>query len=264
MLKLNRLPMICATDYSRIFDRYDANPDRHRIAVDPEIAGLHHRTGRPLPVRVLDLACGTGNWLDVQMRSLSDGTVEWHGLDASKDMLGIARAKVPGAQLVLGRAERLPYRAGQFDFVAVNFAFHHFAEKEAALDEIVRVLAVGGLIRMNNFAPERADHWWVYRYFPAAVAIDHARFWPVDRLVAGLAARGVECEVSASLDDSPVKLSAKLADVRRREISELTLIAEPDYQEGLAAIERDLARSPDGEIPDGLPLYSLLGRKRRA
>lgn len=254
--------MNCATDYSRIFDRYDANPDRHRIAVDREIAALMRGRGNEGPLRVLDLACGTGNWLDVQMRSHGVGGAEWHGLDASKEMLGIARAKVPGAQLVEGRAERLPYHSGHFDFIAVNFAFHHFADKEAALDEMVRVLVAGGSIRMNNFAPERADHWWVYHYFPSAIAIDRARFWPVNRLVAGLAARGVASEVSHTLDDGPVTLVAKLADVRRREISELTLINEQEYQAGLTAIERDLARSPTAQIADGLPLYSLLGRKR--
>lgn len=254
--------MIGATDYSRIFDRYDANPDRHRIAIDGDLSRLIERSGRNGPVRVLDLACGTGNWLEVQMRSQVAVGVEWHGLDASKEMLGIARAKVPGAKLVEGRAERLPYGDGQFDLIAVNFAFHHFADKDAALDEMVRVLATGGLIRMNNLAAEQADHWWVYRYFPAAIAIDRARFWSLDRLVAGLAARGIASDVSVSLDDSPVTLVAKLADVRRREISELTLVTEQEYQDGLAAIEHEVALAPNAEIPDGLPLYSLLGRKR--
>lgn len=250
--------MNCTTDYSQIFDRYDANPDRHRIGVDAKIVPR----ARPAnPVRVLDLACGTGNWLSVQMRGHGDVGVEWHGLDASADMLGVARKKVPAAVLVEGRAEKLPYRDGWFDFVAVNFAFHHFGDKAAALDEIARVLAPGGVVRMNNFAAERADHWWLYRYFPAAVAIDRARCWPLEQLLAGLAARGVPSEVTVTVDETPVTLAAKLADVRRREISELTLLTESAYQAGRAAIERDLARSPEGKITDGLPLYSLLGRK---
>jgi ubiquinone/menaquinone biosynthesis C-methylase UbiE len=120
-------PVSCATDYARIFDRYDANPDRHRIAVDAEIALLSQRR---TPLRILDLACGTGNWLGVQVRAHGSHGMGWHGLDASPEMLGLARQKVPEAMLVLGRAEELPYDDGEFDFVAVNFAFHHFEQKK--------------------------------------------------------------------------------------------------------------------------------------
>ncbi|MGA2444936.1 MAG: class I SAM-dependent methyltransferase [Opitutaceae bacterium] len=249
-------------DYSRICECYDANPDRHLIAVDAEISCLLQRSGRGRAVHVLDLGCGTGNWLAVQTRALASSAIEWHGLDASPDMLRVARAKVPAARLVEGRAENLPYRDGEFDFVAVNFAFHHFGDKDAALDEIVRVLAAGGSVRMNNLAAESADRWWVYRYFPAAIAIDRSRFWPVDRIVTGLAARGVPSEVAFTLDDRPARLAARIEEARRRDISQLHLITEEEYREGLAAMARELQANPDAEIAKGIPLYSLLGRKR--
>jgi ubiquinone/menaquinone biosynthesis C-methylase UbiE len=249
-------------DYSRISARYDGNPDRHLIAVDVEIGRLRQRGGDGRAVRVLDIACGTGNWLAVQAGVQASRPVEWHGLDASRDMLGVARAKVPAARLVEGRAEQLPYRDGEFDFVAVNFAFHHFGGKEAALDEIVRVLAPGGSLRMNNFAAERGDHWWLYRFFPAAVAADRNRFWTVDRIVAGLVARGVPAEVVFTLDDRAVSVASLLEQACRRDISELHLITEQEYQVGLAAMARLTADNPDAEIPNGIPLYSLLGHKR--
>jgi ubiquinone/menaquinone biosynthesis C-methylase UbiE len=254
--------MIPATDYSRIYERYDANPDRHRIAVDAALGTLLDRRGAGTPVRVLDLACGTGNWLDVQGRACAGRPVAWHGLDASADMLGVARAKVPAARFVEGRAERLPYAAGTFDFVAVNFAFHHFADKDAALDEIARVLAPDGLLRMNNLAAERAAGWWVYRYFPAAAAVDRERFWTVDRIVAALAARGFACEVGHALDNDPVPFAVKLEEARRRDISELHLITEEQYRAGLAAMERACAADPGAALAPGLPLYSLLAHRR--
>jgi SAM-dependent methyltransferase len=250
-----------ATDYSRIFERYDGNPDRHRIAVDSDLRRLIDERRRGGIVRVLDVACGTGNWLAVQMRASADLPVEWHGIDASADMLGVARAKVPAVAFVVGRAERLPFGDGAFDFVAVNFAFHHFDAKDAALDELVRVLAPGGLVRMNNLAAERGERWWVYRWFPATVVVDRARFWPVDRIVAGLAARGVACEVVATFDDHPMKLAEMLEQARRRDISELTLIADDEHRAGVAALERAVAAMPDAASPAGVPLYALLGRK---
>jgi len=249
-------------DYSRICARYDANADRHLIAVDAELPRLLQRDGRGRALRVLDLACGTGNWLEVQAGALASQPIEWHGLDASPDMLRVARGKVPAARLVTGRAENLPYHDGGFDFVAVNFAFHHFGDKDRALDEIVRVLAADGSLRMNNFAAERGNQWWLYRYFPAAIAADRARFWPVDRIVGGLAARHVPSEVAFTLDDRPVRLRARFEEAERRDISELHLITEAEYRAGLAAMTRELQADPDAEIATGIPLYSLLGHKR--
>jgi ubiquinone/menaquinone biosynthesis C-methylase UbiE len=248
-------------DYARIVGRYDANPERHLITADAEIARRLQAAGGGRTLRVLDLACGTGNWLAIQAAAHPSQPVEWHGLDASPDMLGVARGKVPGARLVEGRAERLPYGDGAFDFVAVTFAFHHFADKEAALDEMVRVLAPGGSLRMNNFAAERADHWWLYHYFPAAIAPDRTRFWPVERIVTGLTARRVPSEVVFALDDRPTSLADRLKEARGRDVSELHLITEQEYQAGLAAMERDLRHNPAAEIITGIPLYSLVGRK---
>jgi ubiquinone/menaquinone biosynthesis C-methylase UbiE len=249
-------------DYSLICACYDANADRHLIAVDAEISRLLQCGERGRALRVLDLACGTGNWLAVQAGALASRPVEWHGVDASPDMLRVARAKVPAARLVEGRAEDLSYRDGEFDFVAVNFAFHHFEDKDRALDEMVRVLAAGGHLRMNNFAAERGDHWWLYRYFPAAIAVDRARFWSVDRIAAALAARGVGNEVTFTLDDHPVRLRARLAEAERRDISELHLITEQEYREGLATMTHELQANPDAEILTGIPLYSLLGHRQ--
>ncbi len=248
-------------DYARLFDRYDANPDRHQIAADTEILRLLKQGDSGGITRILDVACGTGNWLAVQMQAYASQPVEWHGLDASAEMLGVARVKVPTAQLVIGRAELLPYGDGGFNLVSTNFAFHHFADKATALKEMIRVLAAGGSLRMNNMAAERADHWWLYRYFPEARAIDRGRFWSVDRIVAELRGRGFTCEVDFSLDDRPVRLTTKLEEAIRRDVSELNLISDQAYSDGLAALARDLAAAPDSEIAPGLPIYSLLARK---
>jgi SAM-dependent methyltransferase len=85
---------LLTTDYSKIAPAYDANPIRRRWEPEPAIAAaLAGTTG---PVLVLDLACGTGNFLAAQRAAFSDPRLVWHGCDLAAAMLEIARTKLPG------------------------------------------------------------------------------------------------------------------------------------------------------------------------
>ena len=94
------------TDYNRIAPRYDSNPVRHRIAREERIQKILD-SGRRRPIRILDLACGTGNYLKTQRRWYRDEQIEWYGHDRSSDMLEIARAKLGEVVLSQGKAVSL-------------------------------------------------------------------------------------------------------------------------------------------------------------
>mgnify|MGYP003591782057 FL=1 len=93
--------------------------------------------------RVLDLGCGTGRNLPL----LAGGTRPV-GLDPCLETLRAARRRSPGTPLVLGAAERLPFRSGAFDTVVSGLVFCSVAEPVRALGEVRRVLAPGGTLRM--------------------------------------------------------------------------------------------------------------------
>ncbi len=99
---------------------------------------------------VLDVACGPGNFTRAFAR-----TVGPHGLavgiDASRTMLErgaeeLREAAPDNVTLVRGDATTLPFRDGSFDGVCCFAALHLFSEPFAALDEMRRVLRVGGRI----------------------------------------------------------------------------------------------------------------------
>ena len=93
--------------------------------------------------RVLDVACGTGVLaLAAAERVAPGGAVV--GLDASSDMLGVARRKGGAIDWREGRAEALPFADASFDRVVSQFGLMFFADRAAALREMHRVLRPGG------------------------------------------------------------------------------------------------------------------------
>jgi SAM-dependent methyltransferase len=93
--------------------------------------------------RVLDVACGTGALTAaVDRRVLPGGTVL--GLDASPEMLAVARRKHADIEWREGRAESLSFADASFDAVVSQFGLMFFDDRVAALREMQRVLRPRG------------------------------------------------------------------------------------------------------------------------
>ena len=248
------------TDYAQVAGRYDENQDRHRIPADPLIARLLE-VGGTAPLSALDLACGTGNYLRVQLETYG-ARVRWRGLDASEAMLSRARSKLADVELAVGRAESLPYEDASFDYIVTSYAFHHFEDKPRALDEIRRVSRPGAWFRMYNVDPSRMPGWWVYRFFPEAWVEDQKRFWSPELLCHELATRGYE-DASAHIEVTiaPRPLAEIQADAERREISQLAILTDAQYERGLARVRHALEREPGGRATTDLALVIVTGRR---
>jgi ubiquinone/menaquinone biosynthesis C-methylase UbiE len=77
------------------------------------------------------------------------------GLDHSRDMVRVARAKTPGARIVRGEVTALPFAVGELTAVSCLVAFFFFAEPVAALRELRRVLdPERGRLAVMTTAPE--------------------------------------------------------------------------------------------------------------
>lgn len=248
------------TDYTPIAPNYDDNEIRLRIPVDAHLsAHLQRRSGHPRAV--LDLACGTGNFLRVHTEALAEQDITWHGLDASEAMLSVAAAKVPSAVLRHGYAEALPYEDASFDYAVVNFAFHHFADKPRVLDELRRVLRPDGALRIANIAPERMPGWWLYHFFPEGRLEDEKRFWSVSLLLHELEQRGFDVRARIELELGPLALATIHQDALRRDISELQIIGDDAWRRGIARIEAALAAGATS-VRDELALLCCRASRR--
>lgn len=96
------------------------------------------------PLRVLDLAAGTGKLTQVLLRVGVDAE-RLVAVEPDGAMLGELRRRVPEVRAVEGSAERIPLDDGAVDAVVVGQAMHWF-DLDRALPEIHRVLAEGGVL----------------------------------------------------------------------------------------------------------------------
>lgn len=134
------------------------------VPVDLDVVtGLIMRT--PPGGRVLDLGCGFGK----NARVLAECGVEVHGLDISQAAVARARQLLGGEHgLVVGSADRLPFRSATFDAVMDVGCLHcmHAADRPTAVSEIARVLAPHGALHSRIFRP-RSPEWLAAQPFRA-------------------------------------------------------------------------------------------------
>jgi len=112
------------------------------------------RAGVEAGMRVLDVACGTGNAALPAARAGAQVT----GLDFVPELLEGGRTKAAAAGVdidwVEGDAEELPFEDGSFDRVFSTFG-HMFAPRHRkTADEMVRVCRDGAVIAMCCWTPE--------------------------------------------------------------------------------------------------------------
>lgn len=94
--------------------------------------------------RVLDIGCGTGFHLAWLANEAEGKILSLAGLDASKEMLEVARKSAPTAEFVEGNAERLPFGDDTFDTVLCMFSTLNLCNYQKALAEVFRVLKPDG------------------------------------------------------------------------------------------------------------------------
>lgn len=118
--------------------------------------------------RILDLACGTGDF-SIEIARHSDPATTVTGVDLSEEMLKVMRHKVSVAGLSdrismePGDAGALRFEEGSFDRVTIAFGIRNFEDREKALTEILRVLKPGGrLVILELSVPSNSVLRWLY------------------------------------------------------------------------------------------------------
>ena len=119
-------------------------------------------------LKVLDVACGTGDFTIEIARKMSGGSVT--GIDLSEGMMSVGREKAAaaGIEAVLeyGDCESLRYEDNTFDRVAVAFGVRNFEHLDLGLKEMWRVLDKDGkLVILELSVPSNPVIRWCYKLY---------------------------------------------------------------------------------------------------
>lgn len=151
------MPRVCVSaeeGYERWAPTYDHAPnpllhleERKLAALLPNLSGKC----------VLDLACGTGRWLQ-KLVSESGSTV---GVDFSAAMLRVAGRKTAiRGRLARADCQRLPFHGSVFDLVLCSFALGHIPDVGSIVRELSGVTKAGADVFVSDLHPEAYALGW--------------------------------------------------------------------------------------------------------
>ena len=159
-----------------------------RVIRPPDPAGLVRVLGLPTPGAMLEAGGGTAR-VAAELGGMAGRMVV---SDLSLPMLKRAGEK-DGLWTVQAPVESLPFAGAVFDRVLVVDALHHFADQEAALTELVRVLRPGGRLLIEE--PDIHTAAVKVVAMMEKLTLMGSRFLPPEAIRSLLAARGCEARV---------------------------------------------------------------------
>lgn len=138
-----------AADYDRIerLLAFGSGPWYRRAALQ--------RAGLDVGAQVLDVGIGTG-LVAREALTLIGPAGRLIGVDPSVGMM--AEARLPGVQLLQGRAEAIPQPDASSSFVSMGYALRHIDDLSAAFAEFHRVLQPGGRVLLLEIS-KPASRW---------------------------------------------------------------------------------------------------------
>ncbi|WP_208321514.1 class I SAM-dependent methyltransferase [Microbacterium hydrocarbonoxydans] len=185
---------------------------------------------------VLDVGCGPGGLTAELAARVGAGRVD--AIDPSAPFVAACRERVPGARVVEGTAEDLPYPAHRFDTTLASLVVGFMTDPRRGVEEMTRVTRTGCVVALCFWDVRRMQA--LGRFWAAArAAIDAA---PADRSLVG--AREGELEGLLS--------GAGLVGIRSGEIEAIAGYRDLDdlwsgYTAGVGPIGQYVSRLSDAE-----------------
>lgn len=159
------------------------------------------RLGIGVGTKIIDVGCGAGRHSFEAYRRGADvvafdqDTTELNNVDTMFRAMADAGELPPSAhaETVAGDALALPYPDGTFDCVIASEILEHVPADDTAIDELVRVLKIGGTLAVTvpRWLPERLC--WLLSDDYHGNEGGHIRIYRADRLRAKIAGRGMTC-----------------------------------------------------------------------
>ncbi len=140
------------TDYAGtkagISERFAPDQDRGRLIEVEHVARYRWAAQAAAGRTVLDAGCGTAYGSALLA---AGGAAEVVGVDIAESVLKVMAPRMPeSVSLEVGDLRRLRYADDRFDLIVCFEVIEHFDEPLVVLDELVRVLAPGGVLLISS------------------------------------------------------------------------------------------------------------------
>ncbi len=221
------------------YDRLACDYARYRQVHPRVLQELIGRGRLSRSSRVLDIGCGTGNYLAALERSVD--CAAW-GIEPSAAMLTTAHGRTRYS-LQAGYADALPYVDRFFDLAFSVDVIHHVHDRAGFYREAYRVVRPGGRVCTITDSDEIiAQRQPLSTCFPETIPVEMERYPRISDLREMMAQAGFR-----ELMSQTVEFEYPLGDVqmfKAKAFSCLHLISAEAFERGIREMERQLAVGP--------------------
>jgi ubiquinone/menaquinone biosynthesis C-methylase UbiE len=184
------------------------------------------------PAKILDLGCGTGRFTSALAQTFNCSAA---GIEPSEAMLDIARSHgAANIEWKPGNAERIPIADETVGLVFMSQVFHHFTDRNAALDEVFRVLPPGGYVAIRNGTLEHNSELVWLRFFPEAYEIEQQRTPSAEEIKDALRKHAFVLVTHRVIKQLFASSSVEYFDkISQRALSALVAISDEEFAAGL-------------------------------
>lgn len=240
--------------------RYNVSPLEGVLTFLKQIVELYS------PKNILEVGCGTAHWLKV----LANYNLQLYGCDYSIGMLKQANCSTSNIHLLNADANLLPVKPNSIEMIICVNAIHHFIDKKKFIIDSAKLLKKNGILSIIGLDPRDPEiNWSLYKFFERTYQIDLRRFPSFNDIEEWMKQNGfykVERKLVHRVDKV---LSGRnvLEDhfIDKRGASQLALLSEQEYQNGISKIKSEIERSEKEnkifEFIVKLNFYSITGFK---
>ena len=186
-------PTGCTVSVAEGYDRwaplYDQTPNPLLACEEryllPLLPNLHNKV-------VLDVACGTGRWLQ---RLMVKGPTFGVGIDSSLSMLRVGASKPSlRGRVVRASCDNIPISVSAFDVAICSFALGHVADLGSLAMELARVMKPGADVFVSDLHPEAYLHGWRVGFRDGGAALQiETKFRSAHDIDEAFCANGFRC-----------------------------------------------------------------------
>lgn len=244
-------------DYDRIASSYDASRTVVPEALEEWRLALTKPLVPPPSSPLLDLGSGTGIW-SVVLANWFDINVL--GVEPSEGMRRLAASRREHERVLHlgGQAEHLPIKDQACSHAWLSTVIHHIPDLSRCAREVRRVLEPGGRVLIRSAFTGRTSGIPWLQFFPSAQRLSKARWPTVEETLEAFSVAGFEKESLQSVGEiSAPNLPDYYERISSRAVSSLTLIADEEFEQGLAKLRRAAQEEPPAPVITRLDLLVL-------